>query len=197
MATAQTTAPKSGYTNYGATTDTTLDGDGVAAKPANLSMMQQALGEYPAYSSTFDPSTMSLANQVSGWVPLARQMQQMKRSDMVGKGAAEAGAAAAKARTDLASHGGLTGGARERVAENSQNDYMNMMQGAAHDTAQNELQIGVQDAQNIANAKNSDITNAMKENDAKNNYNMNLYQTKMQAIAADRQAQATENSGKK
>lgn len=161
-----------------------------------LGMVEYANSQYPGYSGVYDPSSMSMYGQVSGWAPLARQAMNLKRSEAIDKGVHQSAATAAKARSELASRGGLSSGARERVAEGGQNNYMDMMQGLAREGMDNELQIGVQDQENKMKAKGMDVENTLKENQNKNDYNMRAYEARMQAMAAERQAQATENSGK-
>lgn len=192
----------------------------------------------PGYTAAYDPNTMSMTKELQSLYPQYSQGFNMLRDQALNKGPsgwltatkqANAGQAAndrehamvenqgntASARDQLASIGGLTSGARERVAEQGQKNYMNMSQGLTRDENLNNLNAGVTDQSNHLkqlsdltgqeegkmkdweSAKQTDIGNTMAETQRVNDYNMALYQRKMETWAADKQANATENSGKK
>lgn len=126
------------------------------------------------------------------------------------------------AEADLASKGGLSSGARERIARSGARDLLAVGQDVARQGNLNRMQIGVNDEQNRIQqlsmlpgmessayndalkkesmwdaARKSDIDAAVQENARRQQYNNMVYQEQMRAWAANRQAQATENSGKK
>lgn len=158
----------------------------------------------------------------SAWAGLMNQQQ-----DMLAKNAKSAGAATVAGQNQgaydsLAMHGGLDSGARERVAREGSKSYLDMTQGVNRDTANNKLQIGVNDEQNRISqlsslpgmynqviqpqmqkinmegqARQIDNSNAIAESDRQNQYNLGKYQTQMQGWGAGQQAYATAHSGKK
>lgn len=202
------------------------------------SMLTTALGQYPQYQSTYDPSTQSMTAYLQSIMPQYDAGYQQLKSDALNKGQSgwlnmtldandaklqdqkehamlQNAGQTASARDNLASIGGLTSGARERVAEQGQKNFMGMSQDLSRQSDLSDLSARGTDEQNKVsqlgqlttaeegkqkdweNARQQDITNQQTETGRLNEYNMNLYNTKMTALAADRQAQATENSGKK
>jgi hypothetical protein len=202
----------------------------------------------PDYNPAYDPSTMAmgpeLQSQLNGinvntqgidkfrdealrtgpsvWAGLARRNLAAQAADARGAGMQQVAGAGAQARSSLASHGGLTSGAAERVAKSGQRDLMSMNQGVNHDVMANDLQIGQNDETNRiqqlgmlpgmentalqpafqktalwGQGKQFDVGNALKEAQNKNQFAMDRYHEQMAAWGANRQAQATENSGKK
>lgn len=202
----------------------------------------------PGYTAGYDPNSMSFADELdarlNGINPDMRGMNAF-REEALRKGSsawggmmrdkqfAEEGAARDRARTegrsgraqaeaDLASRGGLSAGAKERIARKGGTDILAMGQDVSRQGNLNRMQIGIQDEQNrIGNlaqlpgmenqiyqgalqkegmwdqAKQLDTNRLIAENQNRNQYNQNLYNQQMQAWAADRQAYATENAGKK
>lgn len=158
----------------------------------------------------------------SAWATLANQQQNALAENARERGAGETNASTAAALDQLGSSGGITSGARERVAEAGQKNYMNMNQDVSRQNTLNQLQIGVNDQQNKmqemgmlpgmemqalqpefqkANmwegAHAGDIQNQIGSNEYANQWNQNLYNQQMSAWAANQQAKATANSGKK
>lgn len=205
---------------------------------ANLSMYDIAQMQMPGYQSAYNPNTMSMMDYLqktapqydsgynefksqatskapSAWYNISRNLGDLKEKDLKDKGAQDVAGANAKARGDLAAQGGLTSGARERIAEQGQKSYLSMAQDTGRQGLQNDLQLGITDAGNkmqmlgqlpgmeqnrlnmFETARQNDISNQMNETQRQNQYNMDVYGKKMDAIAAEKQAQATENSGKK
>ncbi len=165
---------------------------------------------------------MALRKGPSQWATLAGKQQQALESGARERGANEVAGQTAQAQADLASHGGLSSGAKERAAEGGAKNYMAMSQDLARQGNLNQMQIGINDEQNKiqqmgmlpgmenqalqplfqkegiwGNAANQNIQNTMNENQYLNQWNQNLSSQRMQAAAADRQAQATQNAGKK
>lgn len=133
----------------------------------------------------------------SAWSGMANNMANLKEADARERGAGEIAGQTAKARSDLAAQGGLSSGARERIAEGGAKNYMAMSQDLARQGLSNETQVGMQDEQNrINNLGNFTGMEATKGNNAAD-YAMRQYEAKMKGWAANEQANATANSGKK
>lgn len=108
----------------------------------------------------------------------------------------------------MSSQGGLMGGSRERIASNSIKDLLTSRQGARQDYNQNRLGILANDEQNRINqlqsltgmemdrnsmnlnARQSDIQNALSEQDAKRQDSMDSWKTQMETWASNKQADA-------
>lgn len=158
----------------------------------------------------------------SSWATLAKKDQAAQAANAREKGAREIRGQTAQAEDALASRGGLSSGARERTAQEGAKNYLAMSQDTARQENLNDLQIGMNDEQNRIQqlgmlpgmeyqaiqpdlqkssmweqARQADLANTTAENDRRNQWNQILYQQQMQSWAANRQAQATENSGKK
>ena len=191
-----------------------------------------------AYSSVYDPTTMAMLpgyeqqvekngqgyNQFRGealrrgpgaWALLAKVQQAMEAKAQREKAGKSAASERAGALNDLAMRGGLSSGARERLAETGATNALNMTQGINRQEGLNNLQVGLNDEQQRQaqlaalpgmeaarvtgweNTKAKDLEALMNENKSRNEFNMNKYNAQMSAWAAERQAQATEHSGKK
>jgi hypothetical protein len=201
----------------------------------------------PGYGSVWDPSMAfapELQNRLNGinldttgldkfksdalrsspsqWAQLADAQSYAQEAGQKDRAVTQSRAGVNQAEADLASKGGLSAGARERVARGGAKDLLNVGQDTARQGNLNRMQIGVNDEQNrismlgqlpgmenqvyqdqlqkenmFDTAQQTDEQRAMEENQNRNSYNQNLYNQQMQAWAANRQAQATENSGKK
>jgi hypothetical protein len=121
----------------------------------------------------------------------------------------------ALANSNLAAQGGLSSGARERVAETGQRSYIEGLQDTNRDNSLNLLNIGAQDqgqklnalgalpgmenarVSGWSNARNMDLSNQMAEGNRINEYNMANISARNSALAAQKQAAAVERSGKK
>lgn len=150
--------------------------------------------------------------------PWARyQLAQSKMDEARGLGDAggQVSADMAQARSNLAMRGGATSGARERIAEQGMRDRLLATQGVRGNAAAERMNIRGQDAQNsnqLLQALNSteqardqsnlqaqefNTGNQYNEKRAEDLYLTNQYNQAMKAWGANRQADATENSGKK
>lgn len=171
--------------------------------------------------TVYDPSgfdafrDQAMRKGPSAWATLAKQDQGAQAAKMRDEQASQANSQTAQAEDDLSARGGLSSGARERATMEGAKNYLSMAQGTARQENLNDLQIGMNDEQNriqqlgqlpgmeqqqaqmYETAKNNDVTNAISENSRRNEYNENLYGQQMSAWAANRQAIATQNSGKK
>jgi hypothetical protein len=117
--------------------------------------------------------------------------------------------------SNLAQTGGLTSGARERITAGGAKNAMDMSQDVSREGDSNRLQVGINDQQNKvqtlnalpgmesgalstwANFDNAETGRRTAENERRTNFNMKLTEMKNQIAMNERQAQATENSGKK
>lgn len=97
----------------------------------------------------------------------------------------------------LSAVGGLSSGARERTVQGGQKDYMSGVQNINNALGTNLLNISMQDAQGKDAIGKGLMAAEMGDLSGLNNYNQSKYQADMQAWAANQQANATANSGKK
>lgn len=157
----------------------------------------------------------ALSQTQSPWAAQANQQQDLESLNQLDQGKQQTAGAEAGAKDALAAQGGLSSGARERVAETGANNEVNMGQNVARQENLNKLQIGMNDQQNKIqelsqlpgmentlnqnweNAKSTDLSNQIAENQSVNSYNQNIYNQQMAAWGANQQANATANSGKK
>lgn len=199
------------------------------------------------YNSIFDPNTQSLGPQAqqmlagnkldttgldafqsralargpSDWARQAGDQQNYLAMHAKDQGAQAVAGQGATARAGLASRGGLSSGAAERLAQGGANNYLSMTQGINNENSKNQMQIGMNDEQNklsmmsqlpgmqlgAANfglaktnaqlgANSADIANEMQNSSAKNTFDLGQYQTKMAAYGAGQTAAATQRAGK-
>lgn len=155
-------------------------------------------GYVPLKGPAIDSITKAGMNSgPSPWALLALGEQSKMRQTANDQGAQTAAGATATANADLASHGGLASGARERTAESGMKDFLAMTQGNAASENANDLQIGLNDEQNKIQQKGTAAQIETQDTNNINNYNQSMYQQQMQAWAAEQQAQATRDAGKK
>lgn len=166
--------------------------------------------------------TEALRSGPSLWASLANNNEYAQEAAQKDRAITQARSGARTAEADLASKGGLSSGARERIARSGGRDLLAVGQDVARTGNLNRMQIGMNDEQNRITqlgmlpgmentayqdamqkentwdtARKADIDAATQENVRRQGYNTNVYNQQMQAWAANRQAQATENSGKK
>lgn len=157
----------------------------------------------------------ALSDGPSKWLNMSRVGNELKEQTQREGLQRSSNASTAQQLDQLAARGGLSSGARERAAESGGRNYLAMSQDLQRQGNQNDLQLQITDEgnrmqklQNLpgmeqsrmsmwSGARQQDITNQMNEQQRLNQYNMDLYDKKMSAAAAERQAQATGNSGKK
>lgn len=157
----------------------------------------------------------------SAWATLSKQNQKLQASASKQKMRRELSGNVAGAESALAMRGGLTSGARERVAKSGNRDFLDMSQNLERQRGLNDVQIDVNDEQNrisqlgalpgmevaamqpefektrlYGQARQAD--NAGRANDIQqfNSWNQNAWNKKMEAWGTNRTAQATENAGK-
>lgn len=173
------------------------------ANPMNMGPQLADSGiSMPGYVPLKGPAIDSITDNAmsagpSPWALLALADQSKKRITANDQGAQTAAGAKATADADLAAHGGLSSGARERNAEAGMKDWLAMNQSNAAAENQNDLQIGMNDEQNKLQQKGVAAQIEQADTNNLNNYNQNMYNQQMQAWAANQQAEATRNAGKK
>lgn len=158
----------------------------------------------------------------SAYAMLANKMQNESALKARDRAAKESASTAEGAGNALAMRGGATGGARERIATSAADNLMNLNQDISSQDTMNRLQIAANDEQNHMSrlgmlpglentasapdfqkaqiqlgARGQDIGRAVGEKQGQNLFDMTAYQEAMKSWAANRQANATENSGKK
>lgn len=202
----------------------------------------------PGYDSTYDPNTENLANMEAGdisqinsgpgnealgafssqamrngpstYANLANDQQDYQNAMAKSSNAATNASGIATGEGNLAMTGGLSSGAAERLQETGNKNLLSMDQGANNTTANNKMQIGMNDEQNrisqlgqvptMENAANQaattratmtgqanqfDINQQVGAAQNQNDFNMNLYKNDMAGYGAQQTAQATQNSG--
>lgn len=163
----------------------------------------------------------ALSQGPTQWAQQAAQNQNYLAMQAKSQGAQTVAGQGAAARASLASRGGLSSGAAERVAQGGANNYLAMTQGVNNQNSQNLMQIGMNDQQNKLSmmgqlpgmqlgaagfglqktqtqlgANSADIANAMQGAQAQNTFNLGQYQTQMAGYGAGQTAQATANQKK-
>lgn len=154
----------------------------------------------------------------SAWAQQAGSQQDLLAKRAMNQGALASRGAAAQAASQLAMRGGVTAGARERLAKQGQRDYMNMAQDIRGGDAMNRMQIGMNDETNrvgqlgqltglenqraslLGQARQMDVGNQMTNQQGKNAFNMDQYSEQMKAWGANQTANAQlglDRNGKK
>lgn len=164
----------------------------------------------------------SMATGPSVWAQQALQAQGLENQGMRESADRQAAAQKASAWSDLAQHGGLSGGARERVSMNAARDQAQARQLAnrqasqanmgilSQDTAAKQAMLSAQPGlenqafqQDLTNKQGNLMTqqynmgNALHDIGASNESAMNAYNEQMKAWAANKTADAQANAGKK
>lgn len=158
----------------------------------------------------------------SAWAQLAGKQQDKQAMQARGAASKNAAGNAAEARGMLAMRGGLSSGARERIGRDSMRSQLAMDQQIGQNADNNKTQIGMNDEQNRINelgqlpgmenqryasqlsgiqtgvqGQQYDINNAVSQGDKRNLFNLQNYHEQMGAWGANKQANATADSGKK
>lgn len=204
--------------------------DGSPIRPEYASLLDPKTGlmqsQYQMASGELDPSKMegyqaykknALRTGPSDWATLMLQQQEQKRMGGMEKAAAQASSGGANARASLSMRGGMSSGARERIAKSGARDLLTARQGVGRDSNAAGLQIQTQDEQdkqgflkglpgmeadiekfNIGNRNKTNEFNIMRsleEKRAKDAQDLTVYQEQLKKWGSERQAQATERSG--
>lgn len=162
----------------------------------------------------------ALGTGPSAWAQMAQQKAAGDIANQRSAATASGNSAQAQARAGLASHGGLRGGAAERLALGGQQNLMSQRQNLASQGAQNNLNIGLQDEtqrtellkglpgmetqalqpqilnrQAGTEAQKYNIGNALQDKYAQDQAAQTAYQQQMQTWAAKNQADAIAKAG--
>ncbi len=206
-----------------------LNPDGSPIKPVYNSQLKAdgtMKDVYKYEAQKLDPSnidsynaykTQAMSTGLSPWAQMQKQLLDSQQQDATSKAAAQSMQAMGQARSGMAMRGGLSAGARERMAISGQRDLMGANQGINRTASQNLLNLGAQDAQQkqsmLGTLMNTDVQtgqfnttnanagtqlnlgNALKEQGNQNMYNMETYKEQMDKWAANKQADATAASG--
>lgn len=204
----------------------------------------QGMPGSPIYNSIYNPTTQGLAGPLqqqlngintnpldmsvsnfadlanrqgpSAWATSAGDQQNALAQNQLDRGASETAGQTGQALSNLGSSGGISSGARERVAEGGANNYMNMSQNTGRQNSLNQMQIGVNDQQNKMqemgmlpgmeaaalqpefqkanmweNAKATDVGNQIANTQSANQWNQNQAAQQMGAYMGNQQANAT------
>jgi len=196
-----------------------------AYDPLNMSLYQKTKGDLDAIKpdmSGYDAfKAQAMRSGPSAWAGLQKGRIGLEAAGAKDRGLRESGARAADASSRLAMRGGVTSGARERIAKQGLRDALDMNRSIEHDKGVNLLQTDINDEQNriqqlgmlgsvqnqylqpqfektklTGQAHQFDIGQAVGEGQRANDFAMDKYKTSMGAWAANKQAKATEESGK-
>jgi hypothetical protein len=181
-------------------------------------------GAPPTYTGSYDPNTMgvesdpramdqfrkeALREGPSRYATLANQQQDTLSMNAKQSAADQNAGSIAQGQNNLAMSGGLDSGARERLQTKGNQNLLDMNQKINQTSANNKMQIGMNDEQNrvsqlgqvpgMQNQQNQaaefNVGNAINEGNTANTYKYGIYNTQMKGYAAGQQAAATQNSG--
>lgn len=207
-----------------------LNPDGSPIRPEYQSLLDPKTGlmkdPYQLKTEQLDPTKWegyqkykkdALTDGPSTWAQLMLQKQGLEESQAKQSAATQAMAGMAQARGALGMRGGLSSGARERIALQGQRNLLQGRQQVGMQGSVNRLGIGVQDQTNRTNMLGNVMTSevdlgkynntlanksqefnlmrALEEKRAGDSQTMEVYNEQMKKWAAERQAQATEKSG--
>lgn len=151
----------------------------------------------------------------SPWAQMMTQRQGLEQTDLLNQASQNSATQAATARSNLAMHGGLRGGAMERLSGQAGNDLALSKQNVLNQGNLARANIGVQDegiknqflqglpGQQIASAQyrtgvdTANAGNAAANAQAQNQYNLTKYGEQMKLKGAGMTSQAIANAGKK
>ncbi len=133
----------------------------------------------------------------SQWLSMTKFKNDAQEADQREGAVRDANASTAQQLSQLASQGGVSSGARERATEAGAKNYLGMSQNLQRQGNMADMDMGIKDEQNRLSMLTQLPGLENQRSQQKNSYNMDIYKSKMEAAAAERQAQATENAGKK
>lgn len=154
----------------------------------------------PQYSNLLDPQTGMLKSQYQlANADAFKQASQNQINDQTtaGRDLAQnlSQTQAAQAQSNLASHGGLMGGAAERLANQASRTAAEQQQLAQRQGTQNTDQLGVTAENMNRQAQQFNIGNATEEQARQDALKASQYQQQMQNYAAGKQAQGILQAG--
>jgi hypothetical protein len=157
----------------------------------------------------------ALSTGESPWAAMMKGQQEMQRQSAMESADAQAASGAAQARSSLASRGGLSGGAQLALARSGARDLMNSKQGINRQAMTNNMNVGIEDEkqrmaalqalpgmenQSFSTLLDKDkynMTNTLQQISDKRTYDLDAWKKRMEVMAAGKQADATQNAGKK
>lgn len=192
------------------------DSTGLLKSPYNLDPSKYYNNQETAVQALRD---RALGTGPSAWQTAALQQQGLNEQGAKNAAQQQGAAGLANARSGLASRGGLSGGAAERLAGQASRDQMAALQNVGFKGAQDRANIGLQDQQmkneflttlpgqeqNLAlgniGVANTNIQRALADKAAKNTADMDAYKEQLAAYGGRQQGQAIRqssgNGGKK
>lgn len=158
---------------------------------------QEAMDKFPGYSG---PESLDPQFQLDPGSRWERNM--LGKQDLESQKAMDTLNSAnssnwATARSNMAMRGGIDQGARERLASNAAKSGMLGAQEQSRLNQMANLDIGAKAEDRSIDANKFNIKNSIDQGMGRNSYNLGRYQSDMQAMAAEREAQSVENSAKK
>jgi hypothetical protein len=183
--------------------------------------------QYKYKPTTIDPANLQGYNMIknlattgvgkSEYANISKQQNDMNRQDQIDAATGQSASGTRMAIDNLASRGGVSSGARERISASGNRDLLMQKQGAYRTSGNNLLDIlkndntykndatkqfaeaegkiafGNNDLNNKAGQYN--LENVLKEKDAGRSYNMDTYKSALDKWGAGKQADATRSSG--
>lgn len=203
---------------------------GAPVRPEFESQIDPATGllksQYQLQEQLIDPNSLeglssikkeALRTGPSQWAQTMLAKQQGDRAGALNNAAAASNQAAAQGRSSLAMRGGLSSGARERLATQSSRDLLSANQGVNKEATANrygllgqdegnrlsmlnqyatgEGQLANVNAGNKAKTQQFNIQEALKDKQAQQAFKMDNYKEQLDKYGANKQAEATAHSG--
>lgn len=207
-----------------------LNPDGSPMRPEYESLLDPTTGLmkdiYKYNPKQLDPTTLEgyqavkkrvMTEGPSAWATQMLEKQKFEEAQQKDAAARQAMSSAAQARGQLAMRGGMSSGARERLAQGGGRDLLMARQGAASEGIKGRLGINIEDeAQRMkllpefANAESKiaesnlalgnkaqewNILRSLEEKRAKDAQELAVYQEQIKKWGSEREAEATKNSG--
>lgn len=207
-----------------------LNPDGSPIRPEYDSILNPdgTLPDNLKYNPTLiDPSSLEGYNMIkeiankgigeSDFANILKQQNNMNRENNIDAASRQGAAGTRMAINNLATRGGVSSGARERIAAGGARDLTMAKQGAYRDASTNLLDILKADTARKDNATkqfaeaegkisfaNNDLTNnasqynlenILKDRAGRNDWNMDTYKSQLDKWGANKQAEATRRSG--
>ncbi len=123
-------------------------GTGYSATSPQVQQATQGINYNPAALNQLSSEAMRAPGSTSAWGKLAGEQQRINEQAALGQAATGARNQANQAQTGLAATGGLSGGARERVARSGANNSALVQQGVLNQGLSDRLGISQSDEQN-------------------------------------------------
>src|SRR3990167_3416149 len=175
---------------------------------ASLPYLQGQIGPAQASVAALRGEAMRPAGTASPWAKLSTKSQYAQAAQAKNRLARDLAGSQATASSQLAMRGGLTGGARERLAQSGSRGFMEMGQDVGRQTRENLFNIQLQDEQSrqrqlaalpeqelmipklLTGARGGDVGQQIDEVGRQNLFNMNAFNQRMRVLSAQRIADA-------